>query len=140
MVIPNFVAAALRNEPVTVYGDGKQQRSFGYVGEVAEALTRLMGCEAAVGKVVNVGNDQEISIEDLARETIKRCKSASKMVYIPYSEAYAEGFEDTRRRVPDLSRLESLIQFRPRMPIGDILDRVIASRRGTGAASPETSH
>ncbi len=129
MVIPNFVASALKNEPVTVFGTGKQRRCFGFVGDVVEALDRLMNCEKAVGEIVNVGNDEEISMEELAQEVIDRCQSSSKIVYIPYEQAYAKGFEDTMRRMPDLKKLESLINFRPTMSTGDILDRVIARFR-----------
>lgn len=135
MVIPNFVQAALEGRPLTVFGNGKQSRCFGDVGDVVRALEALMACDAAVGEVVNIGNDTEISIEDLAAKVISRCQSPSEIVYVPYDQAYAKGFEDTMRRMPDLNKLESLIGFRPSLDIEAILDRVIEHERARGNGS-----
>jgi len=125
MVIPRFVQWALAGEPILVYGDGKQSRCFSYVGDVVEALVRLIGCREALGEVINVGSDEEITIEDLAKKIKTLTNSSSEIVYVPYEKAYVAGFEDMRRRKPSLDKLESLIGFKPSMDIDEILKRVI---------------
>ncbi|MFQ5718261.1 MAG: GDP-mannose 4,6-dehydratase [Acidobacteriota bacterium] len=134
MVIPTFVRQALEGEPITVFGDGTQQRSFTYVTDVVRSLVRLAEEPSAIGRVFNIGNDREISIGDLADLVKTMTGSHSPIVRIPYSEAYEEGFEDMMRRVPDISRLRELIGFRPTLEIEAILERVIADRKARQTA------
>jgi UDP-glucose 4-epimerase len=131
MVLPRFVGQALAGEPITVYGDGTQSRSFTYVGDVVDALVTLMATPAAVGQVLNIGNPHEISIRALAERVRALAGSHSSIVSIPYDEAYEEGFEDMPRRVPDIARIHALIGFEPRVPLDEIIQRVIAFHRGT---------
>ena len=126
MVLPNFISQALRNEPITVYGDGRQRRCFGYVLDAVEALTRIAGCESTVGEIVNIGNDEEISIGSLANLVRSRLHSHSEIVPIPYERVYGPGFEDMLRRVPSLVKLERLIGYRPTTPLAVIVDAVAA--------------
>jgi UDP-glucose 4-epimerase len=127
MVIPNFVKAALLGHPLTVYGDGAQTRSFAHVTDVVGQLVLLAEEPRAVGEVWNVGNDrEEITILDLARRVVARTASKSRVVLVPYDRAYEEGFEDMQRRVPDLSKLRGLTGYEPRVPLDEILDRVVA--------------
>lgn len=130
MVLPNFVRQALAGEPITIFGDGLQTRCFCHVYDTTRCLVELMARPEAEGEIVNVGNDAEISIEGLARLVQERSESSSTIVKIPYEEAYAEGFEDMRRRVPALDKLERLIGWRPRTPVEAILDDVIAAAKG----------
>jgi len=125
MVIPNFVRQALAGEPITVFGDGKQSRAFTHVSDVVGALVRLVNEPAAIGQVVNIGNTVEISIEGLAERVRKLSGSTSIIKYIPYEEAYESGFEDMPRRVPDLTRIEGLIGYKPKHGLDDILAQVI---------------
>jgi len=125
MVIPTLVQQALAGKPLTVYGDGKQSRSFTYVQDVVPALTALADHPGAVGQVFNIGNDQAVTIEELARLIKRRSGSRSEIVYVPYDQAYQEGFEDMRRRVPDTGKIRSLIGFKPSMDIEGIVDSVI---------------
>lgn len=125
MVIPRFVQQALRGEPITVYGDGEQSRCFGHVKDVVSALDRLITCSEAYGKVVNIGNPEEVSMNDLAERIKKVTGSVSKIIHIPYEKAYVEGFEDMRRRVPDISLANKLIGFRPELNLDAILKSVI---------------
>jgi UDP-glucose 4-epimerase len=126
MVMPNFVKQALENEPISVYGDGKQSRCFCDVRDTVEGLIRLMDRDGAVGEVVNVGNTEEISIEGLARMVKERTKSTSPVVYVPYDQAYEPGFEDMMRRVPSVEKLHALTGFRPKTPLTEMIDRVAA--------------
>ncbi|MFZ0964025.1 MAG: NAD-dependent epimerase/dehydratase family protein [Terriglobia bacterium] len=126
MVLPTFVGQALEGQPLTVFGTGKQSRCFGYVGDVVEAILRLVRTDSAVGEVVNVGNDQEITIEGLASLVKQGTSSASAVHYIPYDEAYEPGFEDMARRVPSLEKLVRLTDFRPSTPLPVIIDKVAA--------------
>jgi UDP-glucose 4-epimerase len=126
MVLPTFVRQALDSDPLTVFGDGRQTRCFGYVKDVVESILRLVACPAAVGEVVNVGNDQEISIEDLARIVRERAHSVSPIQFVSYDQAYAPGFEDMQRRVPSLKKLAALTGFRPTTELKVIVDEVIA--------------
>ena len=125
MVIPTFVKQALAGRPITVYGDGKQSRCFCYVGDVVGALMKLMDDEDAVGQVFNVGSNQEISIIDLAKEVKALAKSDSEIVLVPYDEAYEEGFEDMPRRVPDISKINQQVGFKPERDLEGILLSVI---------------
>jgi UDP-glucose 4-epimerase len=129
MVVPTFVQQALAGKPITVYGDGTQSRCFTYVGDVVGALTAIVGHEAAHGNVYNVGNTEEISILGLAGRVKALAKSASPIVHIPYDQAYESGFEDMPRRVPDLAKIRALIGYEPRVPLDDILRRVIEYHR-----------
>ncbi|HEX4055473.1 MAG TPA: NAD-dependent epimerase/dehydratase family protein [Tepidisphaeraceae bacterium] len=124
MVLPRFVAAALKNEPVKVYGDGKQTRCFCHVGDVVDACVRLMDKPEAIGQVFNLGSDEEISISDLARRVIAVCKSSSPIEYISYERAYGQRFDDTQRRVPKLDRIRSMIDFRPRHDLDQMIQSV----------------
>jgi UDP-glucose 4-epimerase len=134
MVVPRFVHQALNGEPLTVYGNGSQTRCFTNVGDVVESLVRLANCPEAIGQVINIGQATEISIDDLAERVRSVLGSASEIVHIPYSEAYEPGFEDMRRRVPDVGRLEELIGFAPDTPldvtIRQIVDAIEAERSG----------
>ncbi|GAB6164116.1 SDR family NAD(P)-dependent oxidoreductase [Thermostilla marina] len=131
MVIPRFVRQAMRNEPITVYGDGKQTRCFTHVKDVVGALRKLMETPACRGQVFNVGNDQEISIGELAERIRELTGSESEIRYIPYEEAFGSGFEDMLRRVPDLTKVRKAIGYEPRRTLDDILREVIAWMRET---------
>lgn len=138
MVVPTLVGQALAGEPLTVFGSGKQTRCFGYVGDIVEALIKLIEHPAAPGEVFNLGSTEEVSIIQLAQRIVALTGSSSKLVYVPYSEAYEEGFEDMPRRVPDTAKAERVIGFRARMPLDGILRAVIrdvAQRRGLAAES-----
>ena len=125
MVIPNFVQQALAGRPITVFGDGRQSRSFTYVGDVVRAMVALIDEPRAVGQVFNIGNGHEITIGDLA-ETIKRLTgSSSDIVRIPYDEAYEAGFEDMPRRVPDITKIGALVGYAPTVELDEILARLI---------------
>ena len=126
MVVPRFVQQALRGDPLTVYGDGRQSRCFTYVGDVVRAVVGLADEPRALGQVFNIGGVQEVTIEDLARRTIELAGSSSEIAYIPYEEAYEEGFEDMRRRVPDISKITTLIGWKPGVPLEETLQRAIA--------------
>ena len=130
MVIPTFVKQALAGRPITVYGSGKQSRCFCYVGDVVGALMRLMEEQKAVGEVFNVGSNQEITILDLARKVKELTNSESEIVFVPYDEAYEEGFEDMPRRIPDISKVNTLVGFRSQMPLEGILKTVIDFHSG----------
>jgi UDP-glucose 4-epimerase len=138
MVLPTFVSQALEGLPLTVFGTGKQSRCFGYVGDVVEAIVKLMNTDRAVGQVVNIGNDEEISIEDLASLVKERTESASPIQFIPYDQAYEPGFEDMARRVPSLEKLVQLTGLRPSTSLTVIIDKVaahlVAKKPGVQAA------
>ncbi|HFC46466.1 MAG TPA: NAD-dependent epimerase/dehydratase family protein [Dissulfuribacter thermophilus] len=125
MVVPRFIKQALRDEPITVYGDGTQTRTFTYVGDVVEALVRLMGCDEAIGEVVNIGGRDEISILELAEKIKEISRSSSEITLVPYSNVYGRDFEDMMRRVPSLDKLESLIGYSPNTPLDETLRKTI---------------
>jgi UDP-glucose 4-epimerase len=125
MVLPNFVRQALEGAPISVFGTGQQSRCFCDVGDTVEAILRLLRNERAVGEVVNIGTDEEISIEALAHFVKQRAQSASPIHFVPYDQAYEPGFEDMPRRVPSLAKLEKLTGFRPGISLTEIVDRVI---------------
>jgi UDP-glucose 4-epimerase len=125
MVIPTFVKQALAGRPITVYGDGKQTRCFGYVGDVVGALIKVIDHLESVGQVYNIGSTEEISILKLAEKVKELANSDSEIVFLPYDEAYEEGFEDMPRRVPDISKIEKLVGFRPEINLDGILRKVI---------------
>ena len=126
MVLPNFVRQALAGEPITVYGSGKQSRCFCDVRDSVESLVRLLATDQSIGEVVNIGTDQEVTIEQLAYLVKERTESNSPVTFVPYDQAYEPGFEDMPRRVPSLAKLEKLTGFRPAIPLVEIVDRVIA--------------
>jgi UDP-glucose 4-epimerase len=126
MVLPNFVKAALEDETISIYGDGKQSRCFCDVRDTVQGLVRLMDTDRAVGEVVNVGNTEEVSIEGLAQRVKERTRSNSPIEYVPYDKAYEPGFEDMMRRVPSVDKLHTLTGFRPQTPLNEIIDRVTA--------------
>ena len=125
MVIPNFVRQGLAGQPITVHGDGTQTRSFCYVGDVVDALLRLVSEPRAVGEVFNVGNNQEISILDLAAKVQALTGGRSEIVTIPYDQAYEAGFEDMPRRVPDLTKISHLVGYEPKVGLDETLARVV---------------
>ena len=129
MVIPRFVHQALANEPITIYGDGGQSRCFADVADIISAVVKLSSHPGAVGQVFNIGSTEEVTIHELAERVIKATGSQSEVVYVPYEEAYAPGFEDMRRRVPDLAKVHHLIGYEPRFALDDTLKRVIDFER-----------
>ena len=131
MVVPNFVQQALTGAPLTVYGDGRQSRCFGYVGDVVNALIRLVHEPRAVGQVFNIGNPEEISMLDLAKRVKALTASTSEIVLVPYDQAYEAGFEDMPRRVPDIGKIRALVGFEPTVKLDEILLRVIADMRSS---------
>ena len=135
MVIPTFVRQALAGRPITVYGDGTQSRCFGYVGDVVGALMKLMDNSEAVGQVFNIGSNEEISIRALAERVKAITQSDSEIVYVPYDQAYEEGFEDMPRRIPDISKVSELVGFRPEMSLDGILESVIDYQIGRRQAA-----
>ncbi len=140
MVIPRFVEQALKGKDITVYGTGKQSRCFLYVKDAVSAMVRLMEEPAAVGKVFNLGSQEEISIRELAEKIIGLTKSLSRIVYVPYDEAYEEGFEDMQRRVPDITKAFQLVGFKPTVALEGILHLVIAEfRKGLQPATQTLS-
>lgn len=130
MVLPRFIAQAIQNAPIEVFGDGTQQRCFCSVFDVVEGLYALSNCPGAVGKVVNLGTREEISINELARTTVKILKSSSEIVHIPYDRAYGPGFDDMMRRVPDLRRAEELINWKPKDSLEEIVRQIHSSLSG----------
>jgi UDP-glucose 4-epimerase len=133
MVVPRFVRLALAGEPIPVYGDGTQRRSFTWVGDVIGAMLALIEHPKAYGEVFNIGHTKEISIYDLAALVKTMTGSPSEIVLVPYEEAYEAGFEDMRRRVPDISKIHGLIGYRPVLDLPEMLERVIAHERERGA-------
>lgn len=125
MVLPTFVRQALASQPITVFGDGTQTRSFTYVGDVVGALVKLSNEPRAVGDVFNIGGTTEVAIQDLAERVKKMTKSVSPIVKVPYDVAYEAGFEDMPRRVPDITKIQSLIGFAPTMGLEDIIRSVV---------------
>jgi UDP-glucose 4-epimerase len=129
MVVPRFVRQALKGDPITIYGDGKQVRSFCYVGDAVRALIGLMETPGLEGEVFNVGNDEPITIGELAWKVKEMTASPSEIVYVPYDQAYGPDFEDIRYRVPDISKLCQAIGFAPSVSLDEILRRVIDYER-----------
>jgi len=125
MVLPRFVKKALRNEPIEVYGDGKQSRVFCHVEDAVEALFKMSSSESAIGQVYNVGGKEEITIENLASKVISQCQSNSKLNYISYENAYTSGFEETFRRVPDIQKIDSELGWFPKRNLEEIITDVI---------------
>ncbi len=135
MVVPRFVEAALRNEPLTIYGTGKQTRCFGHVADVVDAILKVDDCKEAIGKPINIGVNQEISIGELAKKVIYLSKSKSVINYLSYVEAYSEDYEDMERRVPDNSRLRALTTWTPLRDIDNIIQDLSRSLGGSISSS-----
>lgn len=138
MVVPSFVRQALAGSPITVHGDGQQRRCFCHVKDVVRAMADLMDSEKAVGEVVNIGSTDEITILDLAERVRRACESGSEIRLIPYEEAYETGFEDMRRRIPDISKIGDLLDWRATRTLDQILQDVIESQRAP-AALPQSA-
>jgi UDP-glucose 4-epimerase len=133
MVLPTFVRQALMNLPITVCGSGEQKRCFAYVRDVVESLVRIMHASNVAGEVINIGNDRETSIAELAQMVKEVTGSASVIVKVPYRDVYGNGFEDMYRRVPSLNRLKHLIAYRPETPLRRVIELVAASMSGHAA-------
>jgi UDP-glucose 4-epimerase len=129
MVVPRFVRWALRGEPLQVYGDGEQQRCFANVNDVVDAVIRLGEAENANGEVFNIGSNEEVSIRQLAERVIARTGSTSEIKLIPYDQAYEAGFEDMRRRVPDVSKIKRVTGWEPTTPLDVTIDQIIAYQK-----------
>jgi len=125
MVVPNFVQKALINKPITVYGDGYQSRSFTYIADVIDVLIKLMAEPEAVGKIFNVGNEEEVTIKDLALMVKEMAESTSEIEYISYEKAYGPGYEDMQRRCPDITKLKDFMHFKPKTDLKGIIQSVI---------------
>jgi UDP-glucose 4-epimerase len=134
MVLPNFAQQALLGEPIRVFGSGEQSRCFGHVADAVESVIRLIHTPAAVGEVVNVGTDREVTINRLAEMVREEARSDSEIVHVPYTEAYAKGFEDLERRVPDATKLARLTGYTFKRSLEDIIADVVADRRARLAA------
>lgn len=126
MVVPRFIAAALDGEDITIYGDGNQTRCFGHVDDIIEALIQVTKSEKTIGTVVNIGNPEEISINDLAKKIIEMTGSKSRIVHLTYEEAYKSGFEDMERRVPNIDRIKKLTGWQPTRNLETIIRDVAA--------------
>jgi UDP-glucose 4-epimerase len=124
MVVPRFVKAAIQNQPLYVYGDGLQSRCFAHVTDVVEGLIKLLENPACFGQVINIGNDQEITIKELAKKVLEITGSKSEIRYIDYKDVYGDGFEDMRRRVPCLEKARKLIGYNPTKTLEDIIKDV----------------
>lgn len=135
MVVPRFVAQAIAGRPITVYGDGTQRRSFTWVGDVVWALTALARHPAAVGEVFNVGHTSDISIAELARLVKSLTGSSSEITFVPFEDAYEEGFEDMPRRLPDISKLQRLTGYRPTLDLSEMLRRIVDHHTAADIAS-----
>ena len=129
MVVPRFVEAALKDEPLTVYGDGRQTRCFTHVLDIVDALREMPQLPTCFGKVINLGTDEEISINELAQVTVEVINSRSEIRHVPYDEAYGEGFEDMQRRVPSLDRARKLLGYQPQRDLRTIIFDVAADFR-----------
>ena len=133
MVLPSFVRQALSGEPITVFGDGTQSRSFTYVGDVVDCMMKLVNEPKAVGQVFNIGNKHEVTILQLAEIVKSLTGSASRIEFVPYDKAYEEGFEDMPRRVPDLTKVTQLVGYEPKVQLNEIITRVIEYFRAQGS-------
>lgn len=121
MVVPRFVKAALNNEPITIYGDGNQTRCFAHVYDVIDAVVDIAFAGNTIGKVINIGNNVEISINDLAKKIVRETGSRSEIVYVPYAQAYGDGFEDMERRIPNIDLIKELVGWQPKRDLTTII-------------------
>jgi UDP-glucose 4-epimerase len=124
MVVPRFVKAALANEPITIYGDGNQTRCFAHVYDVVDAVMGIAFSEKTIGRIVNIGNDFEISISGLAKKIISETESKSEIIYVPYAEAYGDGFEDMERRVPNIGLIKELVGWEPKRDLTTMISDI----------------
>jgi UDP-glucose 4-epimerase len=124
MVVPRFINAAIKNEPITIYGNGEQTRCFGHVNDVVEALCLVAFSPKTIGQVVNIGNNHEISMNDLAKLIIERTQSSSEIHYVKYEDAYGPGFEDMERRVPNLDLIRKLVGWQPSRNLDQIIEDI----------------
>ena len=124
MVVPRFVKAALANEPINIYGDGNQTRCFAHVFDVIDAVLAIAFADNTIGKVINIGNDFEISINNLAKQIIDETGSTSDVVYVPYAEAYGDGFEDMERRVPNIDLINQLVGWKPKRDLSTMISDI----------------
>jgi UDP-glucose 4-epimerase len=124
MVVPRFVQFALKNKPITIYGNGEQTRCFGHVLDAVDAVVRIAFADNTIGKVINIGNNYEISINDLAKKVIEQTNSKSEIVYVPYEEAYGDGFEDMERRVPNIELIKSLVGWEPKRDLSTMISDI----------------
>jgi len=131
MVLPRFIQAALKNEPITIYGDGNQTRCFAHVYDVVDAVIAIAFAKNTIGKVVNIGNNFEISINDLARKIISETGSKSEIIYIPYAEAYGDGFEDMERRVPNIELINELVGWKPERDLSTIISDIYTEMKSS---------
>jgi len=129
MVVPRIIQRALAGQPIEVYGDGKQTRCFSFVGDVVRGVLLLADCPTAYGEVFNIGTDEEVTINDLASRIRAQCQSSSPVVRIPYEEIYGSSFEDMRRRVPDLAKIDAYVGYRPEVRLDDLLALTIQHMR-----------
>jgi UDP-glucose 4-epimerase len=131
MVVPRFVKSAIENEPITIYGDGNQTRCFAHVYDVIDAVTAIAFAENTVGRVINIGNDFEISINGLAEKIISETNSNSEIVYVPYEEAYGHGFEDMERRVPNIDLIYQLVGWKPQRDLSTMIQDISAEMKNS---------
>jgi UDP-glucose 4-epimerase len=124
MVVPRFIEAALKNEPITIYGNGKQTRCFAHVYDVVDAVMQIAFATNTIGKVINVGNNFEISVIDLAKRILDETGSRSEIVYLSYEQAYGESFEDMERRVPNIDLIENLVGWKPKRNLSVIIQDI----------------
>ena len=129
MVVPNFVRQALAEQPITVFGDGSQQRCFCHVADVVRALADITERDDAFGRVFNIGSNEEVSIRELAERVRELTGSSSEIQLVPYEEAYQAGFEDMVRRIPDLTKIKDTIGWAPTKRLAEILEDVVANQR-----------
>jgi UDP-glucose 4-epimerase len=129
MVVPRFVKSAVTNEPITIYGDGNQTRCFAHVYDVIDAVIAIAFANNTIGKLINIGNDFEISINNLANKIIAETDSRSKIVYVPYEEAYGDGFEDMERRVPNIDLINQLVGWKPKRDLSTIISDISAEMK-----------
>ena len=129
MVVPRFVKSALTNEPITIYGDGKQTRCFAHIYDVIDAVVAIAFVENTIGKVINIGNNFEISINELAQKIIEETSSRSEIIYVTYEEAYGDGFEDMERRVPNIELINQLVGWQPKRNLSTIIGDMSAEMR-----------
>lgn len=127
MVLPRFIEAALSNTPITIYGSGTQTRCFAHVSDVVEALIRVAFSSNTIGRVINIGNNVEISMTELAKRIIERTNSTSELIYLPYKDAYGDGFEDMERRVPNIDLIQELVSWSPKLDLDQIIDEIITN-------------
>ena len=121
MVLPRFVSAAIKNQPIAVYGDGSQSRVFCHVSDAVKAVIKIFFDDSALGHAFNIGGEEEISMKELAERVISLTNSSSEIDYLPYSKAYPAGFEETMRRVPDTSKIRSMTGWKPEFSLDEII-------------------